>query len=124
MKQRIARCVVIAVVVAGLQLSPAAADPVPQITIPTELLSDATVTTDGGSVARLSAGDFLVPGERWNWLDEELKRYQREAPRLKAENKSMKESLLSTRSTWYWIAGGFAAGFAAKLGSDEVRSWF
>lgn len=102
----------------------AAADPVPRITIPTELLSDATVTTDAGSVARMAAGDFLVPGEKWRELDGELRLYQREVPRLEAENVSMKRSLLDTRSTWYWVAGGFAAGFAAKMGADEVKGWF
>jgi hypothetical protein len=124
MKHYFTHCVISVAAAAGLCISsPAAADPVPKIDIPMELMSDATVTTDGGSVVRLSAGDYLVPGDRWDWLDEELKRYQKEVPRLEAENNSMKASLRDMPSTWYWIAAGFAAGFAAKMGLDEVRSW-
>lgn len=104
--------------------STAAADPVPKITIPTELLSDATVTTDGGSVARLEAGDWLVPGAFRDDWDTETRRLQEQETRLEAENASLKESLRKTDPTWYWIVGAFVSGLTIRYGYDEVRSWF
>ena len=123
------KIIVAAVVAAGLQIqpphlsSPAVADPVPRVELPAELLEPATVVRDGEPIARLDAGDWLVPGARWNWLDAELRRLQEAETRLEAENESMRDSLRSRQSTWYWVAGAFATGLAAARGYDEVRSW-
>lgn len=119
----------IVVVAAGLIALPpmrlAAADPVPKITIPTELLDPATVTTDAGKSARMDAGDWLVPKERWDWRERELITLQDDKTRCTAENESMRTSLEEMPSTWYWIAGAFSLGLTVGLGYDEIRDrWF
>jgi hypothetical protein len=117
------------VAAAALQMSPpllsaAAADPVPRVTIPTELLSPATVTTDGGSVARLDAGDWLVPKTYRDDWDAEMRRLQDQETRLEAENESLKKSLRATDPKWYWLVGAFVSGLTIKYGYDEVKGRF
>jgi hypothetical protein len=119
---------IVVVAAAGLQLpqlsSPAVADPVPKITIPTQLLDPATVTTDAGRSARLDAGDWLVPeGFRDDW-DTETRRLQEVETRLEAENESLRESVRDAYPVWYYLAGAFVAGIAIREGYDEARSWF
>ncbi len=101
-------------------LSDAAADPV-RIDVPTRIKSAATITTDHGSVARLNAGGWLIPGPEWHRIDLEIRRLQTAETRLTAENKSLRNSLDDTSSVWKWIVGAAVLGFAGGVVFEAAR---
>ncbi len=107
------RSALVVVLLAGLA-RPAWADNVPPPTVPTRLESAARVTTEGGTVIDLPPKWWIVPPEQFDRIDREL-------AKLQAENKSLRESVSEGRSTWAWVLGGLAAGFAAGWAVSELK---
>ncbi len=97
----------------------ASADPVPKI--PTQLLSPATVDTEGGSHFELPSGWWLLPPDDVPRIDLELKTCQDDRTRALAENRSLKESLREIDPAWYYVLGAVVAGFGAGVVYAELR---
>jgi hypothetical protein len=99
------RKAVIAAIVVALASRSAAGDPVIHLKTPS------TVHTDGGADLKLPPGYFLEQNLYWE-LDDEFKRLQTQETRLKAENKSLRES----SSEYPWAATGLVGAFGIALG--------
>jgi hypothetical protein len=116
------------IIVATLSVySRAAGEPPPDI--PAQLETGGVLTTPGGSTIELPPDWWIVPPDRWDALDAELRRLQESETRLTAQNTSLRSSAADFDRKWIWVGGsalvaGFLAGAAGRDAIDTVRGWF